>query len=783
MSNISAKGLALAGALWLAGPALAQMAPGSGAMIPVPGPVGVTSFVGTGGLFSTSSADRSTYSGVRLDARLDFGMACDGSANDTTAWTAAVAQLNLTNGPVTVTFPAVCLINAGAYTISAQVSFEGLTQGAGLKLAAGSTMSANLIYLSTTKPVSCRNFTMDFNNAGVSGNAILTGLLVLNASSMTSDLCRFINGGTVASPSGGLLELYYANSSGTGTFSRDYYHFTAAQSYSNEGLQFKGSNVLVRGEAAINTGIASYGGGTNIIFDGAIVTGFGYGGGITFEPPPGITDTADKHSQIINSVITASTTVQDVNGTKLDGIEVGYSGVLIANNKTSDMCGAGITLYGKDNVIGNHIHNSGTCNVSAYYNSGIVSTTLNSNTASGSFIDANVVDDDGAGNTSYGYSDTSAITGVVFGTNNFHGLLGAYNTSGAVQFAAAQSDNRIVNPCGQINQRNNTTTVVTGKGPDQWTALETAGDVTIGTYNTTIGNCPAGMIATVTTQTTPAAGNIFADYQNIGLGDVRDFNYSSVNAKDGVFAFCATTSLSPPYTGGWFVQNVNSTYTYTGTYKITNAANNRQCFSFRVPGDTHSLGVTNTAIAFRVGFDLGSGSSQVTAPGVWTSGAFYGSTGASPFVSQAVNTTIIFSEIRFFPAGADEGWAPRTLSQELANAQRFAWTTVASGTKPSAALGLNTGEIQFPATIAAAGTDAYRVANPVPMFLGTGTVTAYNPVTAASSACRDETGNADGGAATASNQSALGFLLSCAGNAGSAAGNTLGVHLLVDRGL
>lgn len=825
------KALAAWCALWLALTSSHGLAEYSGPSSSVP-------FVATGGRSAASPADRATDGGIRLDFRLEYKAACDGEEDDSTPFANMLADYAATTRPVTIRFPGACLVSFSPHTISGALSFEGIN-GGGLKLASGSSITGNFLFWSGAYPISFVDFTMDFNSATVPSSVSTTysGFLLTNATVVSSWNSKYINGpsintgaaltagsfsigtkytiasvgntdftaigatnniagapftangigsgtGTAVPNTGaGFIELFTANASSTsGDFSENTFSFGSGSWNSNEGLQFKGSNIITAHNHFTNTGMASYGGGTNLLIDANTVDGWAYGGAITIEPS-GITDTANKNSVVSNNTIRGSAAAFDINNTKLDGIEIGYAGFTVVGNSVYSTCGSGITIYGKDTVTGNTIIDAGTCNVSAYYNSAIATAVLNGNSANGSVFNGNTAYDDGGGNTSYGYSDTPSISGVSIGLNDFHGASGSHNITGGATFTAAQSDNRIVNPCGSINQRNATAIALTGFGPDQWKVLETAGNVQITSSSTQFGQCAGYIQSYVSTQVTPSPTNIYALYQDVGLADLPDLGWATTTPRSLIYAFCKQLNISPPWTGSWFVQNVSSTYTYSGLYAVTAASGSRQCFSFLVPPDTHSLGVTPTNIALRVGFNNGSGSSQLTAPGSWTSGTFYGATGGSALVAQPVGTTELTSNIRLLPAAADEGWQPPTYAAMLQNAQRFAWTTVVSGTKPADALGANTGEIQFPASIIAAGTDVFKVQNPVPMFLPTGSVTFFSPVTAASATCRDETANADGGAASASNQSALGFLLSCAGNAATTIGNTLGVHALVDRGL
>jgi hypothetical protein len=788
--------LALCAELACASAAIAQCIP----LGPGCGGTGGSSvpFVATGGSTATSPADRATYNGVRLDMRADFGAACDGATNDAVAIAGMITKVNIlaATNSVTVTVPGTCIDAVSTHTITGAVSFEGIN-GGGFQLPSGRTLTGDWFHWAVgSSRISVKSVTFDLNSAQISTGG--AGALYFSTGHpVFVDHSNIINGGQVSS--GARLFLIEAYGIPSGVFSSNLLTFSASQAVTpspqnqciNIGAQGSTptNDVDVIDNTCVNTGI--FMGnllGDRFHLDRNTIDGFSYGAGISAEVV-GTNDGAIKSLTYIGNIIRNSNVSVDATGDYVDGIENGYSGALISGNRISSTCGPGITSYGAANITDNFVLDAGTCNHSAFLNSGIVLQAPggSTNSGSGSSVNGNIVTDDGGGHTSYGFSDVAAITAANLGTNNFKGSLGAYNITGGTTHSAPSADNRIVNPCFQFDQTNAGANIVSGKSADQWNVAESHGYVSVFAGAATgMGQCAFGLTASIATQYTPLAADAFNVNQNIALADIKDIAYGTSLAKDAVFAFCVKTNLSPPFIGAAVLQNNNAAKSIGFNYTISAAANTRQCFSFPVPADTAgAIGTTQTAAVFKAIFDLGAGSTgaNISSLGVWGSGASFGTTTATPFVSEPVGSTITFSSVRLMVVQSDNGWQPPTAAQAFANVQRFKWTTEPAGTKPAAALGLNTGEIQFPAALGAAGTDILSVRNPVPMLLATGTVTAYNPVTAASSACRDETAGADGGAATASNQSALGFLLSCAGNAVTTAGNVLGVHFLVDRGL
>lgn len=116
------------------------------------------------------------------------------------------------------------------------------------------------------------------------------------------------------------------------------------------------------------------------------------------------------------------------------------------------------------------------------------------------------------------------------------------------------------------------------------------------------------------------------------------------------------------------------------------------------------------------------------------------------------------------------------LSEQVAWAARFFAKSFALATAPATNVGNGTGEMIFMAGKAGAAAEVSpRIFFPARMRGTPGTPTLYNPA-AANAQVRDQTAAADCSAAAAANLSDSGFHVTATGNAGTAVGNTLGVH-------
>lgn len=729
-------------------------------------------------------ATRDSFQGARLDLRADFGAACNGSTNDTAALTAAVTKANAASPPITITFPGTCMITAQTYTFTAAASLEGI-DGGGVKLIGGGAPTGNILYWNIgSGNVAVRNMVIDGNTVALaSGNGGLVRIDGATEIRVTGN--RIIN---VAAPIS-TTHAYgvWLNNSPLAIVEGNYIAFAAASIYTNQALQLNGvTTSTISNNFFINSGSAMYGGtggftttAGKMTFTGNVTKGWAFGGGITFE----ITgqDIEDRGSVISGNSFYDSGTALDINTTNIPAIEVGFTGVQIIGNKIRGTCGPGIFVYGRASIVGNTIVNAGTCNSSTYYNSGIAVGNPGGQPAGANYtwIDNNVVYDDGGGNTTYGFSDTNSSTGVKLGVNDFNGSQGAYNIVGLTQFASPQPDNRVVNACGAVDQRNEGASIGSGKSADQWQVTASQGGVNVNSGTFVMYPCTSGMQATVSSSHAPLTGDYQFLFQNIAIGDLRDLGYGTVAPRDLVFSFIAKTSLSPPNTFSAALINANSVYSYAVNYTITAAANTAQTFSFRVPADSHSIGPVNTNVGMKVVFDLGSGATNKTTAGSWQSGNFYGVTGSTNLIAQANATTLVITGVRLLPAGADQGWAPRTFSDELERSRRFYRKSFPIGTVPAQNAGLTGAACA--AAQAAGARPMLTLQFGKPMLL-TPTITTFNP-SAANANWRDVTAVADVAAVVLTNgRGPLGATIGA--SAGSAtAGNENCIHYTAEGGL
>lgn len=148
----------------------------------------------------------------------------------------------------------------------------------------------------------------------------------------------------------------------------------------------------------------------------------------------------------------------------------------------------------------------------------------------------------------------------------------------------------------------------------------------------------------------------------------------------------------------------------------------------------------------------------------------------------AANDILYIAEAGLYAGSFTQGWTPRAVAQEILLCQRHYWKTFGLDTGPAQNVGDNTGEHHFPAPVAGASAErGPRIHFPVRMF-GTPTITTFNPA-AANAQVRDNTASADCSSTATGNISTGGVNVSCTGNASTAVGNALRVHITAEAEL
>lgn len=289
-------------------------------------------------------------------------------------------------------------------------------------------------------------------------------------------------------------------------------------------------------------------------------------------------------------------------------------------------------------------------------------------------------------------------------------------------FTAGQfpGKNKIINPCGAINQRG-LTSVTQGYSHDRW-HFAVSGNYAGKILMTPASN--AGGFSEISDHyfyvfcQTQFTGLVAGDYamvrQFIEGYNAVDLLWGTVFAKPITISFKATgTGLALPFTMGVSVRNAD--YTRSCVVPVTITASGR--YSVTIPGCTDGVWNKTNGVGIELAFAYGSGSTYFTpSPGAWVTGSYIAAAGQSNIATSTTNTVSI-TDVQLEVGRYATPIEPRTIQQELALAQRYycksynqsdAPGTIAGGSalfnmQPSASW-FKIGDVRFPVTMRAVPT-------------------------------------------------------------------------------
>ena len=366
--------------------------------------------------------------------------------------------------------------------------------------------------------------------------------------------------------------------------------------------------------------------------------------------------------------------------------------------------------------------------------------------ATGSTYAGNHIYEDGGGTTAYGISDaTNGLVTSYIGDNDVQGVgIAPYYIFGVVNYLTTRTrDNRIINPCFDIDNRNEGGTVTANAAytADRWkisassTVVNYVRTATSGA--TPLLRCRNEMKMTVNSGgTAPAGASFYGIFQDIEAGGVFDLGYADGTPLPLTLDFCARASVGGTYS--WAIKNINATYSFVDQYNLPASATVK-CFSFLIPGSSQSLGTTVTNAGLELHFDTGAGTTEQTATlRSWVSGAFVAATNSTQLIAAATNATLEITAVRLYQSAYPRAWSQRPIGEEYALTNRYYRKTFPIGTAPATAAGVG---------------GALCVENPIalgepsilwetPNMRVSSAPTTYNPVSA-NATWRDVVGNAD----------------------------------------
>lgn len=315
---------------------------------------------------------------------------------------------------------------------------------------------------------------------------------------------------------------------------------------------------------------------------------------------------------------------------------------------------------------------------------------------------------------------------------------------------------------------------------DRWRASNNMG-LAFTSTRTTSGppGYPNSDLLSITTGKTPTAAQTATMYQAIEGPSIGGLQWGTSSAVPVILDYCAKANNTGTY--GLSLQNSAQNMSYVIPVSIT-IANTWICTGTVVPGPTSGTWVSlagNVGVYVRA--DIGSGSNfQSPSQYAWESGQYYTMAGYTE-LSDTTGATLTLGYIHLRPGPYDvPQYAMRPYGTELSLVQRYYQKSFSAGTAPAQNAGLAGATTMIAPLLN--GTEGAQERFAVPMAAAP-TVTFYNP-SATNANCRDTTGAADGGAATAVNTGTSGFMAECPnGSAGvPAVGDALAVQWSADVG-
>ena len=306
--------------------------------------------IATGGTASRTLADRF---GQVIDIR-DLGAACDGTTDDTAAWTAAFAKPDGT--VIRIPQNCVTIVGNGFFQATSKaISIIGDGRSSVIRVATGTAFTHPLFsWGGGASNVRIENLTVDLNN-----NPQPAGLtLVFNFSSLSGVIFRNVG---MINASANMYLTSFNFCSGITVEGCRFHVTTASSTVQSKGVAFSSSlgvnnNGRVINNTLINTNINLTGGG-NLYVAGNDISGWGVGGGI-------VTDTTQGFNILIGNKCHDSMTAIDMYGVLPCGVETWSVNTIIANNLCWNCCGAGISVGGVNTmVVGNTCWDNNTYTV------------------------------------------------------------------------------------------------------------------------------------------------------------------------------------------------------------------------------------------------------------------------------------------------------------------------------------------------------------------------------------------------------------------------------------
>lgn len=339
--------------------------------------------------------------------------------------------------------------------------------------------------------------------------------------------------------------------------------------------------------------------------------------------------------------------------------------------------------------------------------------------------------------------------------------------------------NRIINGDMRIDQRNAGAALTPADSTATYTIDRmrfmkvTAGTVTVQRDT----DVPAGYgfvnslkLTVGTNDASVAAGDYVVIGQHVEGSAIPDFLLGLASARKIVFSFWAKSSVTGTY--GVSLRNSAGNRSYVATFSIP-VANVWKPYNIALTGDLTGTWLTTTGIGVQVNICLMAGTTSHGTALAWAaSGAFSTSAQVNWMATNA--NTFFTTGWQLKLGGTMTQFLPENLGDSLLKCQRYYQKSFIQETAPVQNAGVDTGEQN--AVAAVAGAAVLRIfTNFSTIMRASPTVTLFNPA-AANAQVRDRNVPGDCTDSVGEKITDRGFSVYAVGNAGTAAGNLIGVH-------
>jgi hypothetical protein len=236
--------------------------------------------------------------------------------------------------------------------------------------------------------------------------------------------------------------------------------------------------------------------------------------------------------------------------------------------------------------------------------------------------------------------------------------------------------NRIINGAMVIDQRNAGASVtnVAAAGTytlDRWKYYGTSASKFTVQQNAGSVTPPVGFTnylgITSLSANSPAAGDEYLIAQYVEGFNTADLAWGTANAATVTLSFWVRSSLTGSFSGA--VKNSASNRTYPFSYTVS-SANTWTNISVTIPGDTTGTWLTTNGIGISILWNIGTGSTYLTAGGAWTSTFSDGVTG-SVNVLGTNGATFYITGVQLEAGSVATPFERRPYGTELALCQRY----------------------------------------------------------------------------------------------------------------